>query len=1162
LFPDSGTPPDAGPVSDASSSPDVGPVTRTDPFGLDLEGVHVALPPFTVLVDGVTSTVVGGELALAARVGAGDATGVTWAWTLPAGVTLAPGASATSATASFLFATAGEYLLGVTATRGSDVVTGGALVHVHAADPPALGTLTGGPRPTAADVALLAAYLAGQGTLTRAQSLAADLDLDGRVGRSDLELLERAAALTATAPVHVTPLEGATLSTVMVVHAALLDPAASVTVRLVPTTAGTWDAACLAAQDGKPHSAEATSSRSRPGYLVFSVPARYHCLTGAETVRVELDVGGTTHVAVNGFRVVPLPAVSDHPGAPVMEAMGRLRLALAALPAAAASYADQVGATQDEKAFMQGTAQRSAEWFTEVYKEFFLAFQQLDAPTRGVWEQLARAQGLDDALEELRALTPGVTFIPGQSVPPPLSPAQAQAIINAICDFNRVADVASKVADINDTIAGALEYLDWFPLNKAPVVGPAISFLSTASNIVSVITDMIGAVAAYVPALGDEIQVRSAPAALNLAASTTLSAHLEIRVASGLCDNLTGAAVGSLVDSLKDTLARKLASKVPYANRAFKKAKYDRDEMNWAVGKVYDAISWVAGKIIDASGLEGYLENLAKTICEKIQDPSLPVELDSLTAGCGSVNQDAWTCTAPCSGYPQARAVAFSGEKSICREPKPARGQVTCLGEPPPVCGNGTVERGEQCEGQAGCLSPSVCNRECQCVEANVCPNGIIDPGEECDGAADCPQGKRCMYCECVEIVCAQDNECPDMNPDDCQVPFCDDATHRCAMRNQDYYEPCREDLCRQGDRCQEDGSCSGGYVTSCNNYPGVPACFNPAACNPADGQCTYVPRDGIACSRNDQCPHGPCDPSTCTCTVLCTPLTSCDDGDACTLGDMCDADGTCQPGPPLQCSDPSPSDLCVQAPSVCRAGLCVGTPRPAGRVCGNVQGCYRMECNGNGACEPALYCATPANTCQVAACLDGTECGFVIKEGAGCDENEDCAPDRECNMETCQCWVPPCGAYGTWPDPVTGLVWARDTSGAMGTWANAMNRCAAAASSTGLNWRLPNITELRSLLRGCPDTVAGGACPVSPQCSNTDDQICWLDSCGGCSYAGGPGLVGTYRDPCIQGGYTDWSSTEAVDNPEAVWVVNHIYGEVTVTSKTESKFGRCVRGP
>jgi hypothetical protein len=103
----------------------------------------------------------------------------------------------------------------------------------------------------------------------------------------------------------------------------------------------------------------------------------------------------------------------------------------------------------------------------------------------------------------------------------------------------------------------------------------------------------------------------------------------------------------------------------------------------------------------------------------------------------------------------------------------------------PDHCGNGRVERdqGEQCDsgsaaGRRACTGGTRCAGNCQCVERRrtptptvvrppeaVCGNGTVEPGEECDPrapASSCEASERCnSSCECEDRPPAQSNQCP-----------------------------------------------------------------------------------------------------------------------------------------------------------------------------------------------------------------------------------------------------------------------------------------------------------------------------------------------------------------------------------------------------------------
>ncbi len=79
--------------------------------------------------------------------------------------------------------------------------------------------------------------------------------------------------------------------------------------------------------------------------------------------------------------------------------------------------------------------------------------------------------------------------------------------------------------------------------------------------------------------------------------------------------------------------------------------------------------------------------------------------------------------------------------------------------QPPlgPSCGNGSVEFGEQCDGDdlSMCLSGQVCEN-CKCITMyEMCGNGTVDEGEQCDGddLTMCLSGQVCENCKCITMM-------------------------------------------------------------------------------------------------------------------------------------------------------------------------------------------------------------------------------------------------------------------------------------------------------------------------------------------------------------------------------------------------------------------------
>ncbi len=87
---------------------------------------------------------------------------------------------------------------------------------------------------------------------------------------------------------------------------------------------------------------------------------------------------------------------------------------------------------------------------------------------------------------------------------------------------------------------------------------------------------------------------------------------------------------------------------------------------------------------------------------------------------------------------------------------------------PPALCGNGTIDAGEQCDGAAaGSPCPGACTALCQCP---VCGDGMINQAnEECDGLAapTCP-GMCQPNCACPGV-------CDSLDPSVCLYPFPND---------------------------------------------------------------------------------------------------------------------------------------------------------------------------------------------------------------------------------------------------------------------------------------------------------------------------------------------------------------------------------------------------
>jgi hypothetical protein len=174
--------------------------------------------------------------------------------------------------------------------------------------------------------------------------------------------------------------------------------------------------------------------------------------------------------------------------------------------------------------------------------------------------------------------------------------------------------------------------------------------------------------------------------------------------------------------------------------------------------------------------------------------------------------------------------------------------------------------------------------------------------------------------------------------------------------------------------------------------------------------------------------------------------------------------------------------------------------------------------------------------------------------------------------------WGDTCEPY--WVDSATELMWQNQSPPeqprAM-TWESAVLYCDGLDLAGHDDWRLPNISELRSLVRGCPYTETGGSCPIvdtCPHCGIEESCLtsdCWADGENECQLcpsatecAWESALVGTcyvYEDPPFASRVdTYFSSSESVDTGEA-WCVHFLDGMLNQCSLQGEHQVRCVRG-
>lgn len=145
----------------------------------------------------------------------------------------------------------------------------------------------------------------------------------------------------------------------------------------------------------------------------------------------------------------------------------------------------------------------------------------------------------------------------------------------------------------------------------------------------------------------------------------------------------------------------------------------------------------------------------------------------------------------------------------------------------------------------------------------------------------------------------------------------------------------------------------------------------------------------------------------------------------------------------------------------------------------------------------------------------------------------------------------------------IDGNMWSPRSSYEM-NWDDAVAYCNNLTECGYSDWRLPTISELRTLIQNCSGTVTGGSCAVTdPTCLSVDE--CWDHSDCSCAKEDG-----TVNNDVYAGYYSKlgddnvwlWSSSTAtaLDYSGSVWGINFAEAYVGPTWSLNSGNARCVR--
>ena len=202
--------------------------------------------------------------------------------------------------------------------------------------------------------------------------------------------------------------------------------------------------------------------------------------------------------------------------------------------------------------------------------------------------------------------------------------------------------------------------------------------------------------------------------------------------------------------------------------------------------------------------------------------------------------------------------------------------------------------------------------------------------------------------------------------------------------------------------------------------------------------------------------------------------------------------------------------------------------------------------------------CWRPVDPC------DPNPCSGILNANGECLATGDttyvckCSPGFNWTGTSCSA-LPECSTSNTGPcyDSTTNLTWSAKAD-AIYAWSDSVSYCDGLKEG-GPDWRLPTISELRTLIQKCLFTVTGGSCRVvdtgdsSTSCLSHDS--CWTEGdCFSCS------ADSTEGDSKFGDTGWFWSSSVLSDDSNLAWCACFDNGGVSYDTLEFSYSVRCVR--
>jgi cysteine-rich repeat protein len=275
------------------------------------------------------------------------------------------------------------------------------------------------------------------------------------------------------------------------------------------------------------------------------------------------------------------------------------------------------------------------------------------------------------------------------------------------------------------------------------------------------------------------------------------------------------------------------------------------------------------------------------------------------------------------------------------------------------LCGNGTVDAGEQCD-DGNSVNGDGCSASCRVEPCYTCTGepsvcAPVPDGTSCDDGIFCNGSDTCSLGQCAVHV---GDPCPGT-----QCNTCQETMHTCFDASSTSCEA-DNNLCTI-DQCNGSGSCVQVSTVTCPDDGNV--CNGPETCDPATGGCVSGPLASVG--------------------------TTCDDGIFCDGTDTCDGAGSCSMHSGDPCAgNPSGINICDERHNSCGASACGD-----GRVTGD------EDCDVGGTCIGGMKAGTHCTA--ETDCLTGANISYPINAGVclgGSKALTVCSSDSDCPGSAC----------------------------------------------------------------------------------------------------------------------------------------------------------------